>query len=126
MAVDLIEPAGFRLDDKSLMRSGMDYVERANLTRHADWTAFETWRAEQNKRLVLLTTASKKPYTCYEFSPDDCIIFGRESAGAPQFIHEVADARLTIPMATEGRSLNLAISVGMVAGEAVRQASIRI
>ena len=121
VAVDIIEPAGFRFDDKSLQRSGMDYLERASLQSHDSWEAFEEWRLSQNRRLILLTTKADKSYTDFQYLPTDCLIFGRESAGAPEFIHERADAELTIPMQEAGRSLNLAISSAMVTGEALRQ-----
>ena len=117
----IIEPAGFRLDDKSLRRAGMDYLELATLTRHTDWESFCDWLAEEQRRLILLSTQADQPYFQFDFSKRDCLIFGRESAGAPQEVHERADHRLTIPMPGEGRSLNLAVSVAMVAGEVLRQ-----
>lgn len=125
MAVELIEPAGFRADDKALLRAGMDYLERTTLTRHTDWQAFETWRQAEGRRLVLLTTKSEQPYSGFTFEPDDCLLFGRESAGVTDEVTNAADAAITIPMATEGRSLNVAISAAMVAGEALRQLSSR-
>ena len=121
LPVDIIEPAGFRLDDKSLRRSGMDYLERATLRRHVDWDAFQAWRIEENRRLVLMTTKADTAYTAFEFKADDCLVFGRESAGATDQVHEAADAQLVIPMAETGRSLNLAMSVAMITGEALRQ-----
>ena len=120
-AVDIIEPAGFRLDNKSLLRSGMDYLELAQLKRHDDWTSFETWRRERQSRLILMTTKSEKSHFDFQFQPSDCLIFGRESAGAPDFVHKAADSSLTIPMPGKGRSLNLAVSVSIVAGEVLRQ-----
>ena len=91
------------------------------MNRHEDWDAFENWRKSEGRRLVLLTTKANDPYTGFEFLSNDCIIFGRESAGAPDIVHEVADAQLIIPMAETGRSLNIALSVAMVTGEALRQ-----
>ncbi len=119
--VDVIEPAGFRLDDRALQRAGMDYLDRAALFRHESWDAFETWRKSEGRRLVLATTLGAEAYAAHAFQADDCLIFGRESSGAPEHVHDAADARLLIPMAAEGRSLNLAVSVGMIAGEALRQ-----
>jgi tRNA (cytidine/uridine-2'-O-)-methyltransferase len=121
LTVDIIEPAGFRLDDQNLRRAGMDYLERATLQKHADWDAFETWRQSQGRRLVLLTTKSTRAYTAFEYRPDDCLLFGRESSGAPDYVHESADQRLTISMTESGRSLNIALSAAMVTGEALRQ-----
>jgi len=121
VAVDIIEPAGFRMDDKSLKRAGMDYLELASLTRHADWQAFESSRTQEKRRLICLTTKATTPYTSFAFQPTDTILFGRESAGVPDFVHNAADARLIIPMIGEMRSINLALSVAMVMGEVLRQ-----
>ena len=74
--------------------------------------------------LILLTTKATHAYTDFTFSTDDILLFGRESAGAPDFVHAAADARLTIPMAEGARSLNLALAAAMVAGEAMRQVGI--
>jgi tRNA (cytidine/uridine-2'-O-)-methyltransferase len=119
--VDIIEPAGFPLSDKALKRAGMDYLEMAALTRHVDWNAFEDWRQASERRLVLLTTKAATAYTGFNFAAGDILLFGRESAGVPDPIHEAADARLTIPMQPGTRSINVALSVAMVAGEAIRQ-----
>lgn len=119
--VHIIEPAGFALSDKGLKRAGMDYLERATMTRHISWDAFEKWRQDNEKRLVLLTTRSKKSYLDFTYGPDDVLLFGRESSGVPENIHENVDSALTIPMVEDLRSINLACSVAMVAGEALRQ-----
>ncbi|WP_430514281.1 tRNA (cytidine(34)-2'-O)-methyltransferase [Pannonibacter phragmitetus] len=119
--VHLIEPAGFPLSDSALKRAGMDYLERAALIRHLDWSAFEAARKAAGRRLVLLTTKSTLPYTDFAFRPDDMLLLGRESAGVPDAVHDGADARITIPMAAGMRSLNVAVSASMVLGEALRQ-----
>jgi tRNA (cytidine/uridine-2'-O-)-methyltransferase len=121
LGVDIIEPAGFPLSDKALKRAGMDYLEMAALTRHIDWNAFEGWRKKDGSRLVLLSTKAATPYTSFSFADGDILLFGRESAGVPDPVHQAADARLTIPMQGSARSINVALSVAMVAGEAVRQ-----
>ncbi len=121
IAVDVIEPAGFDLSDRNLRRAGMDYLALATLQRHLDWDAFQSWRRESGQRLVLFSTAAEQSYTAFRFAADDVLLFGRESAGVPPHVHEAADARVTIPMQGGGRSLNLAMSVAMGAGEAVRQ-----
>ncbi|MFQ0813509.1 tRNA methyltransferase [Brucella anthropi] len=120
-AVDLIEPAGFDVSDRALKRAGMDYLEQAALTRHADWRRFEDWRLQAGRRIVLASTKAAIPYTDYRFQDNDILLFGRESAGVPDHIHDGADARLLIPMVPGARSLNLAVSVAMTAGEALRQ-----
>lgn len=119
--VHVIEPAGFDLSDRALKRAGMDYLEMAALRRHVGWRDFETWRRTEGKRLVLLTTKAETPYTAHGFASGDILLFGRESAGVPETVHEAAETRLTIPMAAGARSINLALSVAMVAGEAMRQ-----
>ncbi|ESZ46772.1 tRNA methyltransferase [Mesorhizobium sp. L2C054A000] len=121
LGVDIIEPAGFPLSDKALKRAGMDYLEMAALTRHVEWNAFEDWRKGEACRLVLLTTKAATPYTGFSFAQGDILLFGRESAGVPDPVHQAADARLTIPMQPGTRSINVALSVAMVAGEAIRQ-----
>lgn len=121
LGVDIIEPAGFPLGDRALKRAGMDYLEMAALTRHVDWHAFEDWRKLAKRRVVLLSTKAAAAYTDFAFAGDDILLFGRESAGVPDAVHEAADARLTIPMQPGARSINVALSVAMVAGEAIRQ-----
>ncbi|RUW56007.1 MULTISPECIES: tRNA (cytidine(34)-2'-O)-methyltransferase [unclassified Mesorhizobium] len=121
LGVDIIEPAGFPLSDRALKRAGMDYLEMAALTRHVDWNAFEEWRKARADRLVLLSTRATAPYTDFSFTDRDILLFGRESAGVPDPVHQAADVRLTIPMQPTARSLNVALSVAMVAGEAIRQ-----
>lgn len=121
LAVDIVEPAGFDHSDRALKRAGMDYLEIAALTRHVDFERFDAWRRGEGRRLVLFTTKAALPYTEFAFAPGDVLLFGRESAGVPDAVHECADARVTIPMPGGGRSLNLAMAVAMGAGEAVRQ-----
>lgn len=119
--VEIVEPAGFDLTDRALKRAGMDYLEMARLKRHVDFAAFEEARRAGGRRLVLLTTRAEKDYRDFAYRGDDVLLFGRESAGVPDRIHDLADARLTIPMAPGTRSLNLAVSAAMVIGEALRQ-----
>lgn len=123
VAVDIIEPTGFDISDKNLKRAGMDYLEMAALRRHTDFEAFEMFRKTENRRLLLLTTKGATPYTKFSFAPNDIILFGRESAGVPESVHALADARLTIPMMPGARSLNLSVSAAITASEAIRQIS---
>lgn len=121
IAIDIIEPAGFDLSDRALKRAGMDYLEMAALVRHLDFSSFEQWRRAENRRLVLFSTRAALPYTQFEFADRDILLFGRESAGVPEHVHESADARLLVPMRGGGRSLNLAVTAAMAAGEAIRR-----
>ena len=119
--VDIIEPTGFIFDDKRFKRALMDYIKFINYKKHLDWKEFYQWSQENNFRLVLLTTKSKTKYTNFNFSELDIIIFGRESAGVPDYVHNQVHERLTIPMQKGLRSLNISSSVAMVVGEASRQ-----
>lgn len=121
LSVDVIEPAGFDLSDRNLKRAGMDYIASVTLTRHINWERFEAWRASTGRRLVLASTKAAEPYTRFQFRPDDILLFGRESAGVPDHVHDRAEGRILIPMAEGQRSLNVAMSAAMIAGEAIRQ-----
>lgn len=121
VTVHLIEPAGFPISDSALKRAGMDYLERAAMTRHINFETFEKWRRDASRRLLLLTTKTELAYTEFTYKPGDILLMGRESTGVPEDIHTLADGRLTIPMAEGMRSLNVAVSTGMVLGEALRQ-----
>lgn len=121
LVVDLVEPAGFDVSDRALKRAGMDYLKDAVLVRHVSWPAFEGWRGETGRRLLLATTRAARPYTSESFRCDDILLFGRESAGVPDAVHACADSRILIPMLEGQRSLNLAVSAAMIAGEALRQ-----
>jgi tRNA (cytidine/uridine-2'-O-)-methyltransferase len=121
VAVEIVEPAGFDVSDRNLRRAGMDYLERAGVTRHVSWRAFAEWRAAAGARLVLATTRGALPYADFAYRPGDVILMGRESAGVPDEVHEAADARVLIPMQPGLRSLNVAVSAAMILGEALRQ-----
>lgn len=119
VAVDIIEPCGFVFSDAQMRRAGMDYLEQAAFVRHASWEAFLA--QHRSGRLVLLTTKGALPYTDFAFAGDDSLVLGRESAGAPDFVHDRADARLRIPLKSGLRSINVAQAGAMVLGEAFRQ-----
>ena len=117
--VDIVEPCGFVFSDAQMRRAGMDYLEHADYVRHASWDAFLAQHAKG--RIVLLTSKGDVPYTHFAFAPDDAIVLGRESAGAPGFVHDRAEARLRIPLKSGLRSINVAQAGAMVLGEALRQ-----
>jgi len=118
VALDIIEPCGFLFSDAGFKRAGLDYLGRAEVVRHSSWEAF---RAVSRGRLILLTTKAALPYTDFAFGPEDTLLFGRESAGVPDFVHEAAHQRLRIPLKAGLRSLNVAQAAAMVLGEALRQ-----
>jgi tRNA (cytidine/uridine-2'-O-)-methyltransferase len=117
----LIEPAGFPSTDRAFRRAGMDYLDRVNLVRHPSWEEFQRWRAAQGLRLVLFTTRATTSYIDHRFEPRDVLLFGRESSGVPDPVHAAADVRLVVPMQPGLRSLNVAMTCAMAAGEALRQ-----
>ena len=117
----IIEPAGFPVTDRAFRRAGMDYLDWVAITRHGSFQAFEDWRARERLALVLLTTRATRGYLEHVFRDDQVLLFGRESAGVPEAVHKAADARLCIPLREGLRSLNIAMAVAMVAGEARRQ-----
>jgi tRNA (cytidine/uridine-2'-O-)-methyltransferase len=117
----LIEPAGFPTSDRAFRRAGMDYLDAVKLVRHVSWDAFEEWRNAQGLRLVLFTTRATTSYLDHRYAPGDILLFGRESAGVPDHVHDAADVRLRIPMQTGLRSLNVAMTCAMAVSEALRQ-----
>jgi tRNA (cytidine/uridine-2'-O-)-methyltransferase len=117
----IIEPAGFPVTDRAFRRAGMDYLDLVALIRHGSFQAFEDWRRSERLNLVLLTTAAETSYLDHAFRDDQVVLFGRESAGVPEAVHAAADVRLRIPMRDGLRSLNVAMAVALVAGEALRQ-----
>lgn len=119
LPVDIIEPCGFVWDSKELKRAGMDYLQKADITRHMSWETF--LQQNQDKRIILLTTKSSRPHTQFKFKQDDVLLFGRESAGVPEEIHNYVQGRIRIPMKKEERSLNLAVSCAIATAEALRQ-----
>ncbi len=118
VAVDIIEPCGFVLDDRRLRRAGMDYLDRVVMTRH---TSYETFFRGVAGRLVVLTTRGDDRLPEFRFRGGDTILLGRESAGIPEHVHDAADARIAIPMAPGARSLNVALAAALALGEALRQ-----
>lgn len=116
--LDVIEPCGFPLDDRSVRRAAMDYAARAEVVRHRGWSDFLSGK---RGRLVLFTTRGATPFHDFAFRADDVLLFGRESAGAPDEVHAAADARVFIPLAAGARSLNVVTAATLALGEALRQ-----
>ena len=119
--IDIIEPTGYIFNDKRFKRSAMDYIKNIEYKRHLDWDTFFVWANSNNFRLILLTTKSDKNYCDYNFQENDILLFGRESAGVPEKVHNAVDEKLTIPMVKGLRSINVSSSVALVVGEACRQ-----
>ena len=121
VSVDIIEPTGFIFDDKKFKRSAMDYIDHIDYKKHIDWQHFYDWSQEKKYRLILMTTKARQSFYEFEFHSSDILLFGRESAGVPDNIHQIVDYRLTIPMKEGVRSINLSSSVALVLGEGLRQ-----
>jgi tRNA (cytidine/uridine-2'-O-)-methyltransferase len=120
-ALHIVGVTGFRMDDRTLKRSGLDYWDEVDLHRHLDLEALYAYLP--SSRFVYLTTKAERRYTDWQFQPNDSLIFGPETRGLPESVlRENWDRCLTIPMANPNvRSLNLATSVGIVLYEAIRQ-----
>ena len=123
LPLEIIEPCGFVWEARRLRRVGLDYLERAAITRHASFAAFERWREGAGARLVLLSTSAETAHCEAAFEPDDVLLAGRESAGVPEEVRARADLSVRVPMAPGRRSLNVVIALAIVLGEALRQTS---
>jgi len=117
--LDIIEPCGFILSDAKLRRSGMDYLNLANIKRHVSWDAFIKERKQS--RLVLITTRAEDSLKQFSFNDNDTLILGRESSGVPQAVHNAIPEKVRIPMDKKARSLNVSIAAGIILWEALRQ-----
>jgi len=120
-ALHIVGATGFRMDDRTLKRAGLDYWNEVSLHRHIDLERL--YAALPDSRFLYFTTKTDRPYTDWEYQDNDCLIFGRETRGLPEdLLEENWERCLTIPMPNENvRSLNLANSVGIVLYEALRQ-----
>ena len=120
----VIEPVGFSFDDRSMKRAALDYGPLGHMTRHADWEAFQAARDRAREgwgRLVLFTTKGATRLDDFVFEAGDTLLFGSETAGAPEHVHAAADARVVIPIRPGARSMNLSVSAGVGLFEGLRQ-----
>ena len=117
--LEIIEPCGFHLSDKRFKRVVMDYMDwdKINIYQSSD----KFFEAKKNQRIVLMTTKASVSYTEFKFEKNDTILFGRESAGVPENVHQLINDRLKIPMSENSRSLNIASSVAIILAESLRQ-----
>ncbi len=121
VGLDVIEPCAFPLSDRTLKRAALDYGPLAQATRHDSWDRFLAAPQRDLGRLVLFTTQGAEPLHDFGFSPDDTLLFGQESAGAPDYVHQASQARLIIPMRPPARSLNIVCAAAIGLAEALRQ-----
>jgi len=115
----IIEPCGFNLDDSRFKRVAMDYAKLSQIVRYPDFESFI--KKNLKFRIILMTTKSKKFYHQFKFKKNDFLLFGRESAGVPDEIHKRIKDRLKVPLSGKARSLNVAMTVAIVASEALKQ-----
>ena len=119
LKIHIIEPCGFNLDDSRFKRVAMDYIKIGKIVRYHD---FKEFRKKNIKfRIILMTTKAKKFYHKFKFKKNDFVLFGRESAGVPKEIHEEIKDKLKVPLSEKARSLNVAMTVAIVASEALKQ-----
>ena len=117
--LEIIKPCGFHLDDKRFKRVVMDYLDWDNIEVYQSSEQF--FEKKKNQRIILMTTKAKVSYTKFKFKKNDTILFGRESSGVPEKIHQKINNRLKIPMKNKMRSLNIAASVAIVLAENLKQ-----
>ena len=117
--IHIIEPCGFNLHDSRFKRVVMDYIGFSKIFRYQDYDDF--LNKNKKKRIILMTTKAKKHYHKFKFKKDDILLFGRESAGVPNNLHETIKDKIKIPMNKKTRSLNVAMSVAIISAEALRQ-----
>jgi tRNA (cytidine/uridine-2'-O-)-methyltransferase len=119
LKVHIIEPCGFNLDDSRFKRVAMDYIKLSRIIRYS---GFESFISKNSKsRIILMTTKSKKNYHQFKYRKNDYLLFGRESAGVPIEIHKIIKDKLKVPLSGKARSLNVAMTVAIVASEALKQ-----
>ena len=117
--LEIIEPCGFHLSDKRFKRVVMDYMDWDKINIYQSSEKF--FEAKKNQRILLMTTKASVSYTEFKFEKNDTILFGRESAGVPESVHQLINDRLKIPMSEDIRSLNIASSVAIILAESLRQ-----
>ena len=119
ITLEIIEPCGFYLEDKRLKRVAMDYLKKSKIIRYKTYKDFLA--KKKNTRVILITTKAKKNYNNFKFNRRDTLLFGRESAGVPQTVHNNSHERLKIPLKKNTRSLNISMAVAITLSEALSQ-----
>ena len=117
--LEIIEPCGFLFNDKRFKRVVMDYMDKKMIKFYQSSNQF--FELKKNQRIILMTTKSTKSYTTFKFENNDTLLFGRESAGVPENVHNLIKYKLKIPMVNDKRSLNIASSVAIILSENLRQ-----
>ena len=119
--LEIIEPCGFIFNDKRFKRVVMDYLDVQMIKFYKNYEEFFKFKKKNKERIILMTTKATNSYTSFNFKINDTILFGRESAGVPDHVHNSIKYRLKIPMMDNKRSLNIASSVAIILSENLRQ-----
>ena len=119
LKLHIVEPCGFSLEDSRFKRVVMDYIGLSKIFRYGDYDIF--LKKNSKSRIILMTTKAKQSYLKFKFKSSDILLFGRESAGVPEHLHQTIKNKLKIPISKKTRSLNVAMTVAIVASEALRQ-----
>ena len=119
LKVHIIEPCGFSLEDERFKRVVMDYIGLSKIFRYADYNIF--LKKNSKSRIILMTTKAKKSYLKFKFESNDILLFGRESAGVTKLLHQNIKNKVKVPISKKTRSLNVAMTVAIIASEALRQ-----
>ena len=117
--LEIIEPCGFLLNDKRFKRVVMDYMDEKKISYYESSDQF--FNEKKNQRIILMTTKASRSYTKFKFKKNDTILFGRESDGVPQYVHNMINNSLKIPMKNNKRSLNISTSVAIILAECLKQ-----
>ena len=117
--LEIIEPCGFHLNDKRLKRVAMDYIDKSKIIIYRSYENF--LKKKKDSRIILMTTKAKKKYNDFKFKRKDTLLFGRESQGVPNAVHNNSYESLKIPLKKNSRSLNIGMAVAIALSEATRQ-----
>ena len=117
--LEIIEPCGFRLQDKRLKKVAMDYLDKCKIITYKSYENFLL--KKKNSRIILMTTKGKKSYYNFKFKLKDTLLLGRESEGVPEIVHSNSYERLKIPIKKNTRSLNIVVAAAITLSEATKQ-----
>ena len=120
--LEIIEPCGFRLQDKRLKKVAMDYLDKCKIITYKSYENFLL--KKKNSRIILMTTKGKKSYYNFKFKLRDTLLLGRESEGVPETVHSNSYERLKIPIKKNTRSLNIVVAAAITLSEATKQNTI--
>ena len=110
----IIKPLPFSMTDKRFKGAVMDYIDHCEIVNHENWDNFYLYSKKNNNRIILATTKTDNNLYEFKFEDNDIILFGKETAGVPEAIHNTVNNKITIPINSKTRSLNLATSVAII------------